>query len=341
MALNEVGGDPGRFSLPVAHFHERCAERARRFPENLLITQTHDTKRSGDSRARIGALAGVAEEWSAEVTRWFELAAPLCTEVDGRSAPDATEQYLIFQTLVGVWPATVERVEEYITKALREGKRNTNWVDQNEEWEGAVLAFVRGVYEPGELHDAIDAFVAAHAPRGERAAVGQLLLKLTTPGVPDIYQGDELWRLSMVDPDNRRAVDFDERREALAALDSGAEVTRANVKMHLIRRALALRVPPPRPLRRRLQPPAGRPDPLRLHPRRPRDPGRRRRPRSRPRRNLPPPRVRHRRVARRPRRPHPHPHRRDPLLPDPLRRLAHRPPRASAVIATSPSGEGG
>ncbi|HVW48253.1 MAG TPA: malto-oligosyltrehalose synthase, partial [Solirubrobacterales bacterium] len=246
-ALNEVGGDPGRFSLGVEDFHARCAERARRFPRNLLITQTHDTKRSGDSRARIGALAGIAAEWRAEVTGWFERAAPLRTEVDGRMAPDANEQYLIFQTLVGVWPATVERVEEYVRKALREAKRNTNWVEPNEEWEGAVLAFVRGVYAPGPLQDAIDAFVARVAPLGERAAVGQLLLKLTTPGVPDIYQGDELWRLSMVDPDNRRPVDWQERRDALAALDSGAEVTRANVKLHLIRRALALRARRPRP----------------------------------------------------------------------------------------------
>jgi (1->4)-alpha-D-glucan 1-alpha-D-glucosylmutase len=247
LALNEVGGDPGRFSLSVADFHARCAERARRFPQNLLVTQTHDTKRSGDSRAQIGALAGIADEWRAEVTRWFELAAPLTAEVDGRLAPDAVEQYLIFQTLVGVWPATVERVQEYVQKALREAKRNTNWVDQNEEWEGAVSSFVGAVYEPGPLHSAIDAFVTRFAPLGERAAVGQLLLKLTTPGVPDIYQGDELWRLSMVDPDNRRPVNFDARRTALASLDAGAEIDRANIKLHLIRRALALRTRRPDP----------------------------------------------------------------------------------------------
>jgi (1->4)-alpha-D-glucan 1-alpha-D-glucosylmutase len=247
LALNEVGGDPGRFSLSVADFHARCAERARRFPQNLLITQTHDTKRSGDSRARIGALAGIADEWRAEVTRWFELANPLRTQVDDGGAPDAIEQYLIFQTLVGVWPATVERVQEYVQKALREAKRNTNWVDQNEEWEGAVSTFVRAVYEPGSLRDAIDTFVTRFAPLGERAAVGQLLLKLTTPGVPDIYQGDELWRLSMVDPDNRRPVDFDERRDALTALDYGAPIDRTNIKLHVIHRALSLRANRPAP----------------------------------------------------------------------------------------------
>jgi (1->4)-alpha-D-glucan 1-alpha-D-glucosylmutase len=248
LALNEVGGDPGRFSLSVADFHARCAERAGRFPRNLLITQTHDTKRSGDSRARIGALAGIAEEWRAEVRRWFELAAPLRAEVGGRAAPDPTEEYLVYQTLVGVWPASVERVEAYVRKALREAKRNTDWIRPDEEWEGAVLAFVRDLYEPGALREAIDAFVAGRvAPLGERAAVGQLLLKLTAPGVPDVFQGDELWRLSMVDPDNRRPVDWQERRAALAALDSGAEVARANVKMHLIRRALSLRARRPEP----------------------------------------------------------------------------------------------
>jgi (1->4)-alpha-D-glucan 1-alpha-D-glucosylmutase len=247
LALNEVGGDPGRFSLAPEHFHQRCEERSGRYPERLLITQTHDTKRSGDSRARIGALAGVADEWRAEVERWFGLAAPLRTEVGGRVAPDPTEEYLIYQTLVGVWPVSAERLEEYVRKALREGKRNTNWVEPDEEWEGAVLSFARGLLESGELHDAIDAFVTRHAPRGERAAVGQLLLKLTTPGVPDIYQGDELWALSMVDPDNRRRVDFDERRAKLAALEDGAEVDRGNIKLHLIRRALALRARRPEP----------------------------------------------------------------------------------------------
>jgi (1->4)-alpha-D-glucan 1-alpha-D-glucosylmutase len=140
-----------------------------------------------------------------------------------------------------VWPVSIERLEEYVRKALREAKRNTNWVEPDEEWEEAVLAFCRGLYEAGELREAIDGFVARHTPRGERAAVGQLLLKLTTPGVPDIYQGDELWALSMVDPDNRRRVDFDARRGTLDQLASGEEIDRTSVKMHLIRRALALR----------------------------------------------------------------------------------------------------
>jgi (1->4)-alpha-D-glucan 1-alpha-D-glucosylmutase len=245
LALNEVGGDPGRFGLAVADFHARCLRRAERFPRNLLVTQTHDTKRSGDSRARIGALAGIAAEWRQEVRRWFGLAVPLRAELERggivRTAPAPSEEYLIYQTLVGVWPVSSERLEEYVRKALREAKRSSNWVEPDEEWEAAVLAFCRGLCAPGPLHDAIDAFVARVAPLGERAAVGQLLLKLTTPGVPDVYQGDELWRLSLVDPDNRRPVDWEERRRALNGIDAGAGVTRENVKLQLIRRALALR----------------------------------------------------------------------------------------------------
>jgi (1->4)-alpha-D-glucan 1-alpha-D-glucosylmutase len=242
-ALNEVGGDPGRWGRTVDEVHAANAHRAERFPRGLLATQTHDTKRSGDVRARIGALASVPELWRDRVRHWWELNAPL--RRDGAPTPD--EEYLIYQTLVGVWPASCERVEEYVRKALREAKRNTSWVEPDEEWEGAVLEFCRRLYDPGELHDAIVAFTDRHTPRGGRAAVGQLLLKLTTPGVPDVYQGDELWALSMVDPDNRRPVDWDRRREALAALESGAPVDRANVKMHLIRRALALRAHRPDP----------------------------------------------------------------------------------------------
>ncbi|HEU0316884.1 MAG TPA: alpha-amylase family glycosyl hydrolase, partial [Solirubrobacteraceae bacterium] len=134
LALNEVGGDPDRFGLSVADFHARNAERGRRFPEGLLVTQTHDTKRSGDARARIGALAGVAGAWRERVLAWRELNAGLRT---GR-APDATEEYLLYQTLVGVWPVSIERLSEYLEKALREAKRNTNWVSPDEEWEAGV-----------------------------------------------------------------------------------------------------------------------------------------------------------------------------------------------------------
>ena len=237
LALNDVGGDPGRWGVSVDAFHAGNLERARRFPENLLVTQTHDTKRSGDARARIGALSAMAEGWATCVRRWYELTDELV--VDG--APDGQERYLIFQTLVGVWPITPDRLAGYIEKALREAKRNTNWVEQDHAWEERVERFAVALLTHGPFLESFAPFVAEVAAAGERSALGQLLLKLTVPGVPDVYQGDELIDLSLVDPDNRRPVDWDARRAALEALRSGARPTRETMKLHVISRALELR----------------------------------------------------------------------------------------------------
>ncbi len=237
LALNDVGGDPGRWGVSVGDFHAANAERARRFPENLLVTQTHDTKRSGDARARIGALSEMSEGWATCVRRWYELTDPLVED----GAPDGQERYLIFQTLVGVWPITPERLEGYLEKALREAKRNTNWVDQDHDWEERVKRFAVALLTHGPFLESFAPFVREVAVAGERSALGQLLLKLTVPGVPDVYQGDELIDLSLVDPDNRRPVDWDARRDALDALQGGAEPTRETMKLHVISRALELR----------------------------------------------------------------------------------------------------
>jgi len=228
LALNDVGGDPGRFGLTVEAFHAANAERR---PHNLLVTQTHDTKRSGDVRARIGALAGMAEEWEAHVRGWLELTSAV-------PGPDPVERYLIFQTLVGAWPIEIERLEAYLEKALREAKRTTNWIEPDEAHEAAVKAFARGLYDLPEFRSDFDPFVAEVGAAGERAALGQLLLKLTVPGLPDIYNGDELPLLSLVDPDNRRPVDWAARRDALAALRRGEDT---DPKLLVIARALALR----------------------------------------------------------------------------------------------------
>ncbi|MEA2195621.1 MAG: (1-_4)-alpha-D-glucan 1-alpha-D-glucosylmutase [Solirubrobacteraceae bacterium] len=241
LALNDVGGDPGRWGVSVDEFHAGNAERARRVPENLLVTQTHDTKRSGDARARIGALSAMAEGWATNVRRWYELTDELVVDGDGGRAPDSQERYLIFQTLVGVWPITPDRLEGYVEKALREAKRNTSWVEQNHDWEERVKRFAVTLLTHGPFLDAFEPFVAEVAATGERAALGQLLLKLTVPGVPDVYQGDELIDLSLVDPDNRRPVDWEARRTALAALREGAAPTRETMKLHVISRALELR----------------------------------------------------------------------------------------------------
>ncbi|CAN5183500.1 hypothetical protein BH20ACT16_BH20ACT16_06090 [soil metagenome] len=237
LALNDVGGDPGRWGISVDEFHAANAERARRFPEALLVTQTHDTKRSGDARARLGALSGMAEAWSTCVRRWYELTDALV--VDG--APDGQERYLIFQTLVAVWPISGERLTGYLEKALREAKRNTNWVDQDHAWEERVQSFAVALLTHEAFLDSFEPFLAEVAAAGERSALCQLLLKLTVPGVPDVYQGDELIDLSLVDPDNRRPVDWDARRRALSDLQAGSAPTRETMKLHVIARALGLR----------------------------------------------------------------------------------------------------
>ncbi|HEX2044843.1 MAG TPA: malto-oligosyltrehalose synthase [Gaiellaceae bacterium] len=200
VALNEVGGDPGRFGLPVAEFHEANAERLRRFPRHLLATTTHDTKRSGDVRARIAAFAGLAEEWAERVRGW-------------RALEDPNEDYLLWQTLVGAWPLERERLAAYMEKALREAKVNTTWVDPDEAHERRVREAIERLYEspPGDF----EPFAARIAAEGRRNALGMTLLKLTAPGVPDVYQGDEVELLALVDPDNRRPVDWERRRRAL------------------------------------------------------------------------------------------------------------------------------
>jgi len=233
LALCDVGGDPGRWSIDGARFHEGNAARAQRFPRHLLTTQTHDTKRSGDVRARIGALAGLAEEWAAGVRRWREL----CAQLRSGGAPDAIEEYTILQTLVGAWPIDAERLCAYMVKAMREAKRNTSWVEQDAGWEERVLAYCRGLYEHAEFRADFEPFAERVAVVGEQHALRQTALKLTVPGVPDVYQGDELVALSLVDPDNRRPVDWARRRELLGAPPSDPDTR----KLWLIRALLALR----------------------------------------------------------------------------------------------------
>jgi (1->4)-alpha-D-glucan 1-alpha-D-glucosylmutase len=238
LALCDVGGDPSRISVDVARFHAGNEARAERFPLHLLASQTHDTKRSGDVRARIGALAGIADEWARAVRRWRELCAPL--RFGG--APDAVEEYTIFQTLVGAWPIEPERMCAYMVKAMREAKRNTSWVDQDAGWEERVLAYCRALYEHAAFRADFEPCAARVAAVGELHALRQTALKLTVPGVPDVYQGDELVALSLVDPDNRRPVDWALRRELLAALRDGAPPSDPDTrKLFLIRALLALR----------------------------------------------------------------------------------------------------
>jgi (1->4)-alpha-D-glucan 1-alpha-D-glucosylmutase len=217
VALNEVGGDPGRFGLPVEAFHAANAKRAARFPLALLTTTTHDTKRSGDVRARIAALAGLADEWGERVRGWRTLA-------------DPGEDYLLWQTLVGAWPLDRERLDAYMEKALREAKVNTSWIEPNEEHERRVREAIGRLYD--SLPHDFEPFAARVAAAGRRIALGMTLLKLTAPGVPDVYQGDEVELLALVDPDNRRPVDWERRGRALSDPPP---------KLRAIREALELR----------------------------------------------------------------------------------------------------
>jgi (1->4)-alpha-D-glucan 1-alpha-D-glucosylmutase len=238
VALNEVGGDPSRFGISVEQFHAANRERLERYPRNLLITQTHDTKRSGDARARIGALAGLAQEWADHVDHWFAMNASLR---EG-GAPDPIEEYFIYQNMLGAWPIEDLRLEAYVEKALREAKRNTSWAEVDEDYEERVKHFCRKLYRHRPFRESFDRFAWLVAEAAEPLALAQLLIKLTAPGVPDIYQGDELVSLSLVDPDNRRPVDWDRRRTALAAVRAGsAPDDPDHRKLKLIVAALDLR----------------------------------------------------------------------------------------------------
>jgi (1->4)-alpha-D-glucan 1-alpha-D-glucosylmutase len=223
LALNDVGGDPGRFGLPLAGFHEG---NARRRPTSLLTTFTHDTKRSPDVRARLAALTWVPAEWAA-----------LVRSVGLGDGIDPNDAYHVLQTVVGAWPLKPERLDAYIEKALREGKRTSGWFEPVVEAERRVQEYGRGLLASGE----VERFVGLLRPLGRRIALGQLLLKLTSPGVPDLYQGDELEALALVDPDNRRPVDFARRELLLDELREGGRPTEETEKLYVTWKALELR----------------------------------------------------------------------------------------------------
>jgi (1->4)-alpha-D-glucan 1-alpha-D-glucosylmutase len=257
LALNDVGGDPGRFAIGVDEFHAGNAERARRFPRHMLGTQTHDSKRSGDVRARLTALTWMAAEWVGQARHWRALCAPLRSD----GAPDAIEEHTIHQTLVGAWPIDADRLCGYMRKAMREAKRNTSWIEPDEQHERRVLDYCRALYGHAAFRAAFEPFAARVAAAGELIALRQTALKLTLPGIPDIYQGDELVALSLVDPDNRRPVDWERRRELLEGLGSGAATDGPDArKLALVRDLLALRARRPEAFAGSYEPLAAGPD---------------------------------------------------------------------------------
>ncbi|UOY02084.1 malto-oligosyltrehalose synthase [Blastococcus sp. PRF04-17] len=211
VALNEVGGDPARFGSTVAEFHAAQQRRAARYPESMTTLSTHDTKRSEDVRARLAVLAELPDEWAALVRRLL----------DRHPLADRSLAHLVWQNLVGAWPLSRERAHAYVEKAAREAGTSTTWTDPDEEFEGRLHALVDAAFDDEATHREIEDLVARIAPFGRSNSLAQKLLQLTMPGVPDVYQGSELWDLSLVDPDNRRPVDYSARRRLLAELDGG------------------------------------------------------------------------------------------------------------------------
>jgi (1->4)-alpha-D-glucan 1-alpha-D-glucosylmutase len=220
LTLNEVGGDPDRFGVLPEDFHAQAERLAVSWPATMTTLSTHDTKREEDVRSRLAVLAEVPASWSDQVGQWHRQAAALGL-LDG-AAVDPDTEYLIWQTLVGAWPISAERMRDYLTKAIREANRRTSWTDQNPEYEEAVHRLAAGAIEDRSLAGAIGEFTAGIAGPALANSLGGKLIQLTMPGVPDVYQGCDLAGLWLVDPDNRRAVDFDRRRALLADLDAGS-----------------------------------------------------------------------------------------------------------------------
>jgi (1->4)-alpha-D-glucan 1-alpha-D-glucosylmutase len=205
-SLNEVGGDPSHFAVSVAEFHDAMAARQAAWPHAMTATTTHDTKRSEDTRARIAVLAEVPDLWEAALDRLLSLA-PL---------PDPGFGSLLWQAVLGAWPATRERLHQYAEKAMREAGDHTTWTDPDAAYEEAVHAAVDAAFDSADVRSVLEELVALVAEPGRSNGLATKLLALTSPGVPDVYQGTELWDHSLADPDNRRPVDFDERARLLA-----------------------------------------------------------------------------------------------------------------------------
>ncbi|HEY9877347.1 MAG TPA: malto-oligosyltrehalose synthase [Leptolyngbyaceae cyanobacterium] len=264
ISLNEVGGNPGKFGLTDDEFHAFNQRRLAHWPHAMNASSTHDTKRSEDIRARLNILSEIPEEWEQHVHRWRELNDPYKIVTEKRVIPDANDEYFLYQTLVGAYPCNedeydsfVERVKAFVVKAVREAKVHTAWLRPDSEYEEGFLKFVTRILKRGENNEFLEAFFSFQkkiANYGIFNSLGQTLLKITSPGVPDFYQGTELWDLSLVDPDNRRPVQYDDRlsflqeikrrsQTGMESLMSDLRATRhdGRMKLFLITRALATR----------------------------------------------------------------------------------------------------
>ena len=268
VSLNEVGGEPERFGLSVAEFHTQCQTRLEKWPHGLSATSTHDTKRSEDVRVRIHVLSEIPAAWRAAVRRWHAWNRRHLDQVEGLPAPDRNDEYLLYQTLLGAWPlapmgpddaaAFTARIQQYMLKAAKEAKLHTSWINPSQEYDEALTGFVAEILAPGPSNRFLADLAGFHAPvarLGMVNSLAQTLLKITAPGVPDFYQGTELWDFSLVDPDNRRPVDFAIRQALLGALSQRIAAGELDalarelvehwpdgrIKLYLIHRALTYR----------------------------------------------------------------------------------------------------
>ncbi|HSQ78363.1 MAG TPA: malto-oligosyltrehalose synthase, partial [Nitrospirota bacterium] len=266
VSLNEVGGVPDRFGTSLETFHGQNIERMKNWPHAMITTATHDTKRSEDVRARINVLSEMPREWADRARSWARMNKKKKTVIDGAETPDRNEEYLLYQTLVGIWPIVpmeenmnadfIQRIKDYMLKASREAKVNTSWINPNRDYEDALLTFIEDILRPASpfLND-FRPFQQTISHYGVYNSLSQTLFKICAPGVPDFYQGSELYDFSLVDPDNRRPVDYEKRVTMLAELkrkeaempgaDLARELSRKKddglIKQYLISKALNYR----------------------------------------------------------------------------------------------------
>jgi len=259
VALNEVGGEPQRFGLSIESFHQKCQARLREFPHAMLATTTHDTKRGEDVRMRIAAISEVPDLWRKNLRRWRTLNLRAKRPIEDTLCPDPNEEYLLYQTLLGTWPEKiadrtshnqyVRRIQAYMTKALKEAKVNTSWIQPQEEWENGVCQFVERILRrgPNRFVESLALMSEQIAQLGMVNSLAQTVLKCTVPGVPDFYQGSETWDYRLVDPDNRRPVDYDTLRKQRSNLNDAspgelfASWRDGRIKLYLIQKLLRFR----------------------------------------------------------------------------------------------------
>jgi (1->4)-alpha-D-glucan 1-alpha-D-glucosylmutase len=220
IGLNEVGGAPERNGTTLDEFHSHCARMQAEHPQTMNTLSTHDTKRSEDVRARLAVLTEIPGNWRATLHRWSRRNQQFKTG----KFPDRNTEYFLYQTLIGAWPISLDRVTAYMEKAVREAKEHTSWTQPNQEFEDALKLFIEQILASNEFVSELEAFVAKVLLPGRVNGLTQTLLKCTSPGVPDTYQGSEIWDLHLVDPDNRRPVDYESRKAMLAELEAGMGV---------------------------------------------------------------------------------------------------------------------